>query len=115
MIIVLNDLYLSLTDGDRPNRRDDWRRGLTSSRGGHASQAGRGSRVSELQKNSAGNTPASSRDSDVESNASVGDHMDELQRKRIELLSQLKVCIPLLMTLWNQSYIYQNLYNLMLV
>ena len=80
-------------DGDRRSRRDDWRRGLPSSRGGHASShsAGRSSRVSELQKNSAGNTPASARDSDAESNAS-GDHMDELQRKRIELLSQLKVC-----------------------
>lgn len=81
-----------MLDGDERARRrvDDWRRADIRPRV-PGLNAGKSSRVSELQND---HTPASSRDSDAESVGSNGDHIDELQRKRRELLSQLKVsCI----------------------
>jgi len=71
-----------LADSERRSRRDDFNRRSATSRG--------------VVKLSAANTPLSSRDSDVDSICSTGDHLDDLQRKRNELLSQLKVLTKLL-------------------
>ena len=65
---------------ERPCRSGDRRR---------RDESTRKSRVSELQRSSAGHTPNSSRESDGESVGSV-DQLDDLQRKRMELISQLK-------------------------
>ena len=81
---------LYLIDGERWSRRDDYRRSLTRP----DDARGRGFRVNELQRSSVTNTPMSSRDSDADSIGSGGDRLDDLQRQRMELLSQLKVLSP---------------------